>query len=86
MHSNVYESIWFKLGVMIDTIEFYILILNLWTLALIQGHRSARKQKHLPQLTDNVFIDFDGICILLRLVGVMNLKLILFCLFSIQGI
>ena len=27
MHSNVYEPIWFQLGMMIDTIEIYILTL-----------------------------------------------------------
>ena len=27
MHSDVYELIWFKLSVMIDTTELYILIL-----------------------------------------------------------
>ena len=41
MRSAVYEWTWFKLGVMIDTVEFYI---------LIQGHRSATKPRLLHQL------------------------------------
>ena len=44
MHSDVYESIWSKLGMMIDTIVLYILVLVLLFLTLIQGHRTARKQ------------------------------------------
>ena len=35
MYSGVYESIWFKIDTMIDTIELYILILVQVTLALI---------------------------------------------------
>ena len=56
IHSDIYESIWFKLGLMTDTVELYILILVLLTLTLIQGHRSARKQKLWRQLSHKVFL------------------------------
>ena len=55
MHSNVYEWIWFRLGMMIDTVQLYIMILVLLTLTLIQSHRSARKQKPIHQLSHKVF-------------------------------
>ena len=49
MHLDVYEWIWFKLGMMIDTIVLYILILIKLTLPLIQGHKSPRKRNILCQ-------------------------------------
>ena len=39
---------------MIGTVVLYMLILICWTLTLIQGHRSVRKQKLLQQLSQNV--------------------------------
>ena len=44
MHSDFTEPIWLKLGMAIDTIELYILILACLTLTLNQGHRDAREQ------------------------------------------
>ena len=68
---------------MIKTIVLYILIVYL---TLIQGHRSARKQTLLPQLSCKVFNQFRlSLAILLRLVGVMNPILILCCPLNIQG-
>ena len=61
MHSEVYESVWSKLGMIIDTVALYILILLWLALTLIQGHRSARKQKLLPQLSHKVFNQFESL-------------------------
>ena len=58
--------VWFKLGMMIDTIVLYILILVYLILIFIQGHKSARKQKLLRQLSHKV--EFGE---LLRHVGVV---------------
>ena len=44
MHSDVYELIWFKFSMIIDTIVLYILILVRITLTFTEGHRSMRKQ------------------------------------------
>ena len=57
MHLDVYESIWFRFGLMIDTILLYILIVVLLTLTLtlIQGHRRARKQNFRCPLPHKVF-------------------------------
>ena len=55
MHSDVFEWICFKRGVMVDTVVLYILILSL---TLIQGHRSARKQNFLWQLSHKFVIWF----------------------------
>ena len=41
MHFDVYETTWFKLGMMIDTLILYILIPVLLTLTLFQGYRSV---------------------------------------------
>ena len=71
MYSVVYESILFKPGMTIDTIELYILIPVLLTLTLIHGHRSRRKEKLQSQLLTKISIDLDG-NILLRLVGVYS--------------
>ena len=38
VHSDVYELIWFKRRMTIDTIDQYILILVYVTYTLIQGH------------------------------------------------
>ena len=46
MHSVIYELIWFKLGMMVDTTEVYILILVWVTLTSIRGHRDVRKFLH----------------------------------------
>ena len=54
MHSGSYEWVWFKLGIMIDTVVLYLLILVLLTLTVIRGHRSVRKQKLLHQLSHKV--------------------------------
>ena len=58
MHLDSNESVWFQLGMNINTIEFYILILVSLTLMVIQGDRSARKQKLLWQLSHKVFYQF----------------------------
>ena len=39
----MYEPIWFKLGVTIDTIKPYTLMLVCLTLTMIQGHRIISK-------------------------------------------
>ena len=66
---------------MIDTL--YMLIVVLLTLSLIQGQRTGESKKSC----DNYLINFKSIRIesdlLLRLVGVMNLILILSLPFSI---
>ena len=59
MHSDIHESIWVKLGIMIVAVELYILMLILLTLTFIQGHRSAKKQKPLHQLSHKVFSWFE---------------------------
>ena len=45
----------------VDTIKFYILILVIETLALIQGHKSVGKQNVLHQSSHKVFIWFEWI-------------------------
>ena len=45
MHSDIYELIWCKLWVIIDSTALYILILVRVTLNLIEGHGDARKQQ-----------------------------------------
>ena len=58
MHSDSYKSMWFKLSVMIDVAEFYVLIFYYLSLTLIQGHRDARKQKLLHKLFPQVINGF----------------------------
>ena len=48
--SDAHQSIWFKLGILIDTVKLYIVILVQVTMIFIQGQRSTRKQKLLDQL------------------------------------
>ena len=59
MHSDVYESISFILGMMIDTVVLYVLILVKLTWTVIQGHKSVRKQKLLCQLSHKAFNQFE---------------------------
>ena len=48
---------WLRLGTVIDTIELYILIPVYLALTLIQGHRSARKQKIMQQLSHIIYFN-----------------------------
>ena len=61
MHSDIYELICFRLGLMIHGTELYIFILIFVTLTFIQDHRDARKQRlsicYLPKL----WMDLDDI-------------------------
>ena len=50
MHSEIYEPIWSKLLMMIDTFVLYISLLVLAILTFIQGHRDARKVEFVCQL------------------------------------
>ena len=72
-HSDIYELIWFRLAMMIDTVVLYILILGL------EGKKISATI--ISQSFPSVWIEF---CILLRHVSVINLVLILFHPFSIQ--
>ena len=55
---DVYELIWFKLGLTIDTIERYFLVQVQLNLTLIKSNRSARKRKLLCKLSHEVFDRF----------------------------
>ena len=57
MNLDGFESVWFKLGMIIDTIKLYSLILVWLTLTVIEGHRDGRKQKLLCQVINQL----DGI-------------------------
>ena len=64
VHSVVCETIWFKLGVMKDSIDLYIFVLVTVNLTFIQGHRDARDLKLLCQLSPYLakfLVDLDGI-------------------------
>ena len=56
---DIYQSVWFKIGMMIDTSVLCILILVSLTFSFIQGHRSVKKQKPLCQLSHKVFNWFE---------------------------
>ena len=58
MHSDIYEPAWFKHDLMRDTSDLYILILVHINLTLIPGHRDAREQNLLCQLSPEVFNGF----------------------------
>ena len=73
MHSEIYELIWFKLCIMIMYYWAQHFETSLTILTLIQGHRDVRKQKLLHQLSLRFLIKLDGIGILLRLVGLVNI-------------
>ena len=80
MHLDVYVWIWFKLSMMIDTIELYILIL-VWPL-LWRSQECKKAKDYLPIISQNfqsIWMEFG---VLSRLVGVMNLILILSHLFK----
>ena len=55
IHSDVFESIWFKLCVLIDSVELFIIDLDLH---FKDSHWSARKQKLLRQFSLKVFSRF----------------------------
>ena len=52
MHSDIYEMSWFKLGMMIDTVEPFFSPYT--SLIKLQGYRSARKQTLLRQLPHKI--------------------------------
>ena len=55
MHLDVYEPVWFKCGMIIDTMECYIFVCVKVILTFIQGHRSVRKLQPVHQLSHRVF-------------------------------
>ena len=61
MQSDVYESISFKLCMMIDTIILYILFSVSMTLTFIQGHSCIRNQYFGVHFLTNLNIDLDEI-------------------------
>ena len=74
MQSDIYEPIWFKLDMMIDTTKLYILMLVYLTLTLIQGQGGARKQTAFVSV---ILYSFQWIwmecSVLLRFIGLMSL-------------
>ena len=84
MHSDVNESICFKLGMMIDTTKLWYKYKWLWP--WFKGHRSARKQNLLkPILSQSFQSTWMEFGTPLRLVGLMNFILILSRPFNFQG-
>ena len=55
LEPSVYESVWFRVGVMIDSNELCISILILLAFTSIQGQGGARNQKLLCQLSLGIF-------------------------------
>ena len=91
MHSDVYESIWFELGIWYDDRYYWTLHFDASLIDLDFDSRSQQCKKWRKcQLSQKFSMGLNGIsvlfCTLLRLV-VMNLIVIpmLCCLFSIQG-
>ena len=88
MLSDVYEFIWFKVSVVIDTIGLCSWMIVSLTLALIQGQRSKECEKAktsmaiISQIFQLILMEFS---MLLRLVGIVNLIVILSRLYNIQG-
>ena len=60
LYSDIYR-ISFKLGLMIETTKFYILILVWMTLVFIQGHSYMRTQKPSVHFLANIYINLDEI-------------------------
>ena len=58
---NIYKLVWFKLGMVIDTIDFNIFILVIVTLILIQGLRrqDSYKQNFCPYFLTKFSVDLD---------------------------
>ena len=86
MHSDVYEMICFKVGMVVDTIKHYILKLVCVTLNFIQDHRNARTEKTLaPVIAQSFQLIWMKFGVLWRL-GVMNLIIVINILsIRIQG-
>ena len=55
----VYELIWFKLILKLDTAELYILILVYMTLTLVQDQRGVKEQENLHQLSHTLVNQFE---------------------------
>ena len=85
MHSEVYEPIWFKFGMMIDKSELYIWILPVVISTWIQSHKSARNEQFLRPLSPSCLSFYMELGLLLRPVGLMNLILLLSRLSSVLG-
>ena len=84
MRLDAYELSWFKLGIMIDNIECHILIPVCWTLIYIQGHMCKKTGTSAP-IVSIFFPLWMELGVLLRLVGLMNLTIILSGPISVQG-
>ena len=85
MYSNIYEAIYLKVCIMINTSGCYSFELVYLILTLIQGHRNARKGKLVCQLFHNFLWIWMEFCVLLRLVHRVHLIPILPCPSNIEG-
>ena len=61
LHSDIYRPIYIKLGVIIKTTKFNILIPVWMTLTVIQDHSCTSSQKLLPHSLPNLSISLDEI-------------------------
>ena len=84
MHSDVYESIWFKLAKMI------VLLNSVFYASLIDYHLHSRSQNcestnsSATMISQSSLLIWIEIGMVLRLVGVMSLMLLLSCPFTVQ--
>ena len=79
IHSDVYESIWFNLGVTIDTIVFYILMVVFWPWLSFKVTGVRENENLVPIISQSYQSIWTEFVMLLRLLGVINLILILSC-------
>ena len=61
MHSDFHEPVWSELSMMIDTTEFYILILVQVILTVIQSHRDARSKTFRANHLTKFAVKLNGI-------------------------
>ena len=99
MHSDVYELIWFKLRMVIDTAEKSTFSCSSrwtaekptfcywskWLWPWLRVTRVWESKTFCTNYLPKSLIHLYKCCVLLRHVGVMNLILILSCLINIQG-
>ena len=76
MHSDVYEQIWNKLGVMIDTTEFYIWYQSMWPWPSVKVTGVPEANTSAPGISHSFRLIWIEVGTLLRLAGLMSLHLV----------
>ena len=85
MYSDIYRPISFKVGMIIEITNLWILVSVWMTLTFIHGHSCMKRNASVSIFLEISLLILTNFRMLLQLVDLLKLKLNLFCTNNIQG-